>query len=362
LVGLMFLVGVNVYGARGYWEDNSSLPATWTNGYVGIGTEYPYYQLDLDGTLRVTGKTYFSNNVGIGTSNPQEKLHVNGSVRGNQSGALRINTGSGYVDIGPKSSSYSHFYTDRSRYFFDTEIRVDGGCIGSYNDNLSLRTQGTTRMTILNSNGNVGIGTDDPEALLHVRKEGENAHTQVIIQSDWVDYGKVLLTLNRPNNGRQALVEYKVNGNLQWAAGTGLYNNGNPSPGYGISSDGTLASAEVFIDTSGNVGIGTPAPQSKLAVNGKIAAKEIKVTLSGWSDFVFADNYKLMPLDKLESHIKATKSLPGIPTEKEVLENGIELGEMQAKLLEKVEELTLYVIELKKENEELKKRISVLGK
>jgi hypothetical protein len=69
-----------------------------------------------------------------------------------------------------------------------------------------------------------------------------------------------------------------------------------------------------------------------------------------------------MPLDKLEKHIKANKSLPGIPTEKEVLENGVKVGDMQAKLLEKVEELTLYVIELKKENEELKDRISALEK
>jgi len=96
-----------------------------------------------------------------------------------------------------------------------------------------------------------------------------------------------------------------------------------------------------------------------LDVNGTIRAKEIKVE-TGWSDFVFADNYKLMPLNDLEKHIKANKSLPGIPTEKEVLENGVELGEMQSKLLEKIEELTLYVIELKKENEELKERISAL--
>jgi hypothetical protein len=113
---------------------------------------------------------------------------------------------------------------------------------------------------------------------------------------------------------------------------------------------------------SESVGIGTQNTGSyMLAVNGAIRAKAIKVE-TGWSDFVFADNYKLMPLDKLEKHIKVHKSLPGIPTEKEVLENGVELGEMQAKFLEKIEELTLYVIELKKENEELKSRISALDK
>jgi len=112
---------------------------------------------------------------------------------------------------------------------------------------------------------------------------------------------------------------------------------------------------------NGNVGIGTTSPDYKLDVNGTIRAKEIKVE-TGWSDFVFSNDYKLMPLDKLEKHIKANKSLPGIPTEKEVVENGVNLGEMQAKFLEKIEELTLYVIELKKENEELKSRISALEK
>ena len=119
---------------------------------------------------------------------------------------------------------------------------------------------------------------------------------------------------------------------------------------------------------TGSVGIGTQNPQSKLAVNGTITAKEIEVQLTGWPDFVFADNYKLMPLNKLEKHIKKEKSLPGIPKNKEVIKEGVLVGEMQAKLLEKVEELTLYVIELnkevgdlRKENKELKQKISSLS-
>jgi len=107
-------------------------------------------------------------NVGIGTTSPAEKLHVNGSVRGNQAGALRISTGSGYVDIGPKNTGWSHFYTDRPRYWFSTGLTVETGNIGSYDENLSLQTAGTTRITALSSNGNVGIGTTSPAQKLHI--------------------------------------------------------------------------------------------------------------------------------------------------------------------------------------------------
>jgi hypothetical protein len=100
-------------------------------------------------------------------------------------------------------------------------------------------------------------------------------------------------------------------------------------------------------------------PGSKLAVNGKIDCKEVEIYLDG-SDFVFDEAYQLKPLDELESFIKENKHLPGVPTEEEVIQNGVSIGQMNATLLEKVEELTLYVIDLKKENEEMKKQIGIL--
>ncbi|CAM1344836.1 cell wall anchor protein [Tenacibaculum amylolyticum] len=101
-------------------------------------------------------------------------------------------------------------------------------------------------------------------------------------------------------------------------------------------------------NTEGNVGIGTADPGSwKLAVNGKIRAKEIKVE-TGWADFVFYDNYNLPTLEEVENHIKEKGHLKDIPSAKEVEENGIYLGEMDSKLLQKIEELTLYTIEQEK--------------
>ena len=94
---------------------------------------------------------------------------------------------------------------------------------------------------------------------------------------------------------------------------------------------------------------------------GTICAEEVRVSLSGapcWPDYVFADNYNLTTINDLEKFIKTNRHLPGIPNAEEVANNGIELGDMQARLLQKIEELTLYIIELKKENEEIKKMVN----
>jgi hypothetical protein len=86
-----------------------------------------------------------------------------------------------------------------------------------------------------------------------------------------------------------------------------------------------------------------------IKVNGKIFATEVKVSLESWEDIVFDKAYKLMPLPELNSFIATNKHLPEIPSEKEVLENGVNVGEMNALLLKKIEELTLYVIEQQKQ-------------
>ena len=108
--------------------------------------------------------------------------------------------------------------------------------------------------------------------------------------------------------------------------------------------------------TSGNVGIGTDNPQNKLDVNGTIRAKEILVE-SNWADFVFKQNYKLPTLREVEEYIKEKGTLPNVPSEEEVKANGISVGENNALLLQKIEELTLYVIQQQKEIEELKQQI-----
>nr|MBU3859004.1 hypothetical protein [Flavobacterium sp. MC2016-06] len=106
---------------------------------------------------------------------------------------------------------------------------------------------------------------------------------------------------------------------------------------------------------NGNVGIGTLNPSNRLDVNGTIHSKEVKIDMIGWSDFVFKKEYNLPKLEDLEKHIIEKGHLENIPSEEEVLKNGINLGEMNAKLLQKIEELTLYAIEQNKKINELQK-------
>jgi hypothetical protein len=111
---------------------------------------------------------------------------------------------------------------------------------------------------------------------------------------------------------------------------------------------------------AGNVGIGTTNPTEKLSVNGKIRAKEVIVETAGWSDYVFADSYQLQPLAEVEQHIKTNKHLPGVPSAREVAEKGVSVGDMQAVLLAKIEELTLHVIAQQKSQISQEKRLQAL--
>jgi hypothetical protein len=129
---------------------------------------------------------------------------------------------------------------------------------------------------------------------------------------------------------------------------------------YAMNSSGAEAE-RITILNNGNTGIGTTLANNpndyKLAVNGKIGAKEVQVenTSSTWADYVFESDYKLMPLKLVEDFVNTNKHLPEIPSAEEVKINGHKLGEMDVLLLKKIEELTLYIIEQDKKIERLEK-------
>ena len=116
------------------------------------------------------------------------------------------------------------------------------------------------------------------------------------------------------------------------------------------------ATVRMHIDQDRKIGIGTVNPSNELDVNGTIRAKEIKV-VSDWADFVFKKGYNLPTLKEVKRHIDENGTLPGVPSEKEVKANGVNLAETDVLLLQKIEELTLYIIDLKQEIEDLKSQI-----
>jgi hypothetical protein len=106
----------------------------------------------------------------------------------------------------------------------------------------------------------------------------------------------------------------------------------------------------------GNVGIGRVNPYYKLDVSGIIRAHEVKVNTNSGADFVFDENYALKPLNEVSDFIQSNKHLPEIPSAADMIDNGLDMGEFQIKLLQKIEELTLYIIELNRKIEILENK------
>ncbi len=158
-----------------YWNGTTWQRLVNGNGTFPTGTGVATRAAFWSGatTLSSDADFYWDNNnkrLGVGTTSPGYKLHVYGP-----SGNYPAYVGSpdGYLVFGPANTSWSHFSTDRARFYFNTGGTFDTGNIGSYDEDLSLQTSGTTRVSILNSNGNVGVGIAAPGARLHVTGGGQ---------------------------------------------------------------------------------------------------------------------------------------------------------------------------------------------
>lgn len=138
------------------------------------------------------------------------------------------------------------------------------------------------------------------------------------------------------------------------SAGIGTFSNTNMR----IFANGASA---IFVSSgTGNVGIGIDFPSYKLEVNGSIRAKEVIVESTSWPDYVFDNHYKLPLLSDVENFIQQNNHLPNIPSAKEIETQGLHIGDTQKKMMEKIEELTLYMIEKSKEIDLLKKQVAKL--
>ncbi|MGS2765229.1 hypothetical protein [Sinomicrobium sp. M5D2P9] len=210
------------------------------------------------------------------------------------------------------------------------------------------------RMAVL-SNGNVGIGTMTPEEKLDIDgniRLGGSGGTVIAPQLDVSDL----------NPGATAAA-VGIKGRKWGHFVVDIYGN-DSKDAFAVrtdsNNDGVLDNIPFLVNNAGRVGIGTITPDSRLSVNGVIHSKEVKVDLNGWSDFVFKEDYDLPTLEEVEEHIREKGHLQDIPGAKEVEENGILVGEMNAKLLQKIEELMLYTIEQEKRIKKLEAEIAHL--
>jgi hypothetical protein len=207
---------------------------------------------------------------------------------------------------------------------------------------------------------------------------------QGYIPNPWLSYNDILLRLNnknlntslevRNNYGKFNLSVASVNGayspiaeqgDIVFTKNTAKHiifnlnnseNDGNSAFFFGDS----MNTKTLSILNNGKVGIGTGTPDAELAVNGTVHARKVLVDLVGWPDFVFETGYNLPSLKEVEKHIQEKGHLQNIPSAKQVEDNGVELGEMSSKLLQKIEELTLYTIQQQKLIDQLQKDLKEL--
>ncbi len=308
--GAIFGDGPNGNAFQAVNGSNAALLTVRSSGNVGIGTTSPQAALDIP------NHTPAGNTVQIGTLGIQSRGVNNGFIQDN---AYWSGTGEIYRQNGPISMVQ----------LINGNIMLRAAPTGTAGGTATLATN-----VMVTNTGNVGIGTASPGAKLHVVGD---------------------ISLGYWNNGISRFVGISQSDNNFTTAGASIEftsSSGSNAINFRTHHNGVSAATRMTVDQDGNVGVGTINPTEKLAVNGRIRAKEVIVE-TNWSDFVFDPGYRLTPLSEVERQIKAERHLPGIPSAHDVAQGGVSLGQMQARLLQKIEELTLHVIAQEKRIQKL---------
>ena len=276
-----------------------------------------------------------STKVGIGISSPVERLHID-------KGALKIGRTTSSADRAVNMLKFGD-----GDYVQIGEWEAD--------DELSFKA---TKYNF--TKGNVGIGVTSPkykldvDGTLYLRsvEHGVNRWARSYLQ--WENH---ILTMGvPPGQYGHTIVQIMPGGTSEGQLYSCLslymaYNENDKEETVRFSSEWNS-----WINTASNFGLGTNDPQYKLDVRGTIRATEILVNTPSGADFVFEDNYKLRPLQEVKSYVQENHHLPEIPSAKEMQEEGMNVNEMVVKLLQKVEELTLYNIQLEERINELENK------
>ncbi|MGH1383114.1 hypothetical protein [Kordia sp.] len=290
-----------------------------------------------------------SGDVGIGTSVPAGKLDINlgGNFHTKEAG-VRITVPNAVLTDGENDNT--------NESIFEIRRDISGNLPGPiYNTQL-----------ILNHQGRVGVGIENPRSKLHVH-DG-----RIHITGNNSFGGPMLLfggTQNNAPNGQWGIeyVSGGVSGLNFWKPDGST--NGNNGGGFGnyymfLADDGKI-SMGLDPNNPDNFPRATFSGDYNLYVGTGILTEKLTVALRStddWADYVFKDDYNLLPLNEVEKHINEKGHLPNVPSAEEVAQSGINVAKMDAKLLEKIEELTLYVIQQQKEIKQLRSLIETSTK
>ena len=344
---------------RGYWGSYSGAAED-----VDFGTEsgntLGKLHLTIQANPRITINP--SGHVGIGTTNPLHLLHLNG-------GDLFVQSSSGLIRFGYSGANEWQMATTGAGADLRWYTTPDGGTT-------------ITPRHYFSQNGNMGVGGFSgpgvPLGRLDVIGAGTTSSTNTFLLR---------------NSAGDTIMRVRDDGRMGIGYNTSTYgrtiNLGGTGINFYTSNEAAFGGAVFPTDTSiviwsnsnannylvlqpswGNTGIGTYTPNAKFHLNGAqlignnsqriatgyelsvdgdvIAESFVTQNSTSWPDYVFEDNYHLMPLSDLEKSIRKNKHLPNVPSAADIEKNGINLGQMSSALLEKVEELTLYIIQLEK--------------
>jgi len=338
---------------NGYWGASSAglklstdavVSNYWTFGMLPNQSNNIYLKKNDRTDLTVLE---INGNVGVGTLNPTSKLTVAGDIAygdgfsntlsRDDAGEFGANVKSGFyqtanpINYPSGAIGWWHLLDVRHSNVSNNYAMQFSG--GFWDQELWFRKTSNTanqpwrKVIMEQTNGNVGIGTTNPQAKLDVN--GETVSNSLTSKSDSSPSINIINTSKVGQGVGTTWRIYNMTGSygnsLQfWAYDSVSYLNG----GYILK-----------LGDNGN-----------MSLQGKLEAKEVKVTTTPTADFVFAENYALPKLEEVEKQIKEKKHLPEIASAKEMEKEGVNVGEFQIKLLQKIEELTLYNIEQNKQN------------
>jgi hypothetical protein len=347
------------------------------NGLVGIGTNNPSAALTINGSnpsLQMrTGDInkgflqIVTNNLQIGTNSTNTTGDLVFQTKAINRMLIDEN---GMVGIGTNAPSSSLTLNGTNPIFQLRNDEVDKGFIQLVDDDVKIgtnlsnssgrfvvRTNGADRLFV-SGTGNVGIGAASSFYKLDVigdsRVTGDH-YVEGLVKSENMEINSnaPFFEIHTTSNGTFGKIEIDNGNNV--VMGKGFY-------GGALVLDGAIGSStkRLYINKANqfNIGTGNNASGYTLSVEGKIIATDFTaLPVGSWPDYVFADDYKLKPLSEVKKFITKNKHLPNIPAACEIQKNGIQLGDISKRLMEKVEELTLYLLQLQDQVDNLEKQI-----